>query len=336
MHGRIISVEEAVALRDALINAKDPEEVKQIAPWRKPEEIEGKPTRKLPKGMALPPYHFNCRTRTVMAKKARRIKDIDFKAAGAARELRESLRQIINNQEQLSGKELSKLVQRAMGAKWERMKAHFNKHKSEKYTNWKTISEMNQMVSDLIRKGGRDIYLQLYQGKFPQMVFYKKNVLLVIELERIIIRTIFSVKNIEKQLTRRNSKFILQKKGKTISKWVGMEKILDKDTFELAYDAWVNHVTDLLDEADPYWQDRLLIARTEIEDYLQQYPDEVTPEQRAAILKADEWLLENADNPAIKKAIQGIPDPPSQKYWWQDVNTLKKEKQRREKVNSEN
>lgn len=195
---------------------------------------------------------------------------------------------------------------------------------------------MNDKMEDFVREGGCDIYLQLYNKKFPKIVFYAHRVTLVIDIETNTVRTIFSVKNIRKQLTRRSSKYIFQKKSKSISKWVGMEKILDKDTFELAFDAWVNHVTDLLDEADPYWQDRLLIARTEIEDYLQQYPDEVTPEQREAILKADEWLLENADNPAIKKAIQGIPEPPSPKYWWQDVNTLKEEKQRRKEKNSKN
>ena len=65
MHGRIIRIEEAVKLRDALLEAKDPEQVKQIAPWLKPEQVQGKKTAKLPTGMALPPYHFKCRTRTV-------------------------------------------------------------------------------------------------------------------------------------------------------------------------------------------------------------------------------------------------------------------------------
>jgi len=326
MHGRIIPVQDAVELRNAIINAKSPEEVKKIAPWRKLEEISGKPTSKLPKGMALPPYHFNCRTRTIMVKKAPSIKDIDFNKKGAGRELRESLRQIINNREQISGKELKKLIERAMGADWKDMKGHFYKHRNEKYTGWKSITEMNQMVSDLIRKGGRDIYLQIYEDKYPRIIFHGQNVMLAVDPIDKTILTMFSVKDITKQLQRRNSKFILQKKGKKINKWFMMAKN-DKEVFELAYDAWVKHVQDLLDESDPYWQDRLLIARTEIEDYLEVHPEAVSEDQRKAIEKADRWLLDHADEKAIKKVIQGIPDKPSMKYWWEDIETLRKKRE---------
>jgi len=65
MHGRLIPVEDALTLRDKLINAKSPLDVLKVAPWRKPSEIAGQPTSKLPVGMSLPPYHFNCRTTTV-------------------------------------------------------------------------------------------------------------------------------------------------------------------------------------------------------------------------------------------------------------------------------
>jgi hypothetical protein len=65
MHGRMIPVANAVKLRDAMINAKDPKDVMQIAPWVQGDEIKGKKSSKLPTGLALPPYHFNCRTTTV-------------------------------------------------------------------------------------------------------------------------------------------------------------------------------------------------------------------------------------------------------------------------------
>lgn len=65
MNGRIITVNKAVKLRDGLMSAKKPEDVKDIAPWMKPSEIKGKRTSQLPVGMSLPPYHFSCRTRTV-------------------------------------------------------------------------------------------------------------------------------------------------------------------------------------------------------------------------------------------------------------------------------
>ncbi len=67
MHNRVIKVSKAVELRDQLIAAETPEEVKEIAPWMKPDKLAAKPSKSLPAGMSLPPYHFNCRSRTVKA-----------------------------------------------------------------------------------------------------------------------------------------------------------------------------------------------------------------------------------------------------------------------------
>ena len=76
MNGRIFEVERAVGLRDAIINADNPKDVKDIAPWRTPEQIAADAgvekmadidTADLPPGMELPPYHFRCRTRTVVS-----------------------------------------------------------------------------------------------------------------------------------------------------------------------------------------------------------------------------------------------------------------------------
>ncbi|ODS29948.1 MAG: hypothetical protein SCARUB_04952 [Candidatus Scalindua rubra] len=52
-------------LREKLMTAKKPESVKRIAPWRNAVSVRGKRMGKLPLGMSLPPYHFNCRTITV-------------------------------------------------------------------------------------------------------------------------------------------------------------------------------------------------------------------------------------------------------------------------------
>ena len=81
-----------------------------------------------------------------------------------------------------------------METNWKRMKAYLNKYKSEKYTNWKTIAEMNDKMEDFVREGGCDIYLQLYNKKFPKIVFYAHRVTLVIDIETNTVRTIFSVK----------------------------------------------------------------------------------------------------------------------------------------------
>ncbi len=226
MHGRVFHVSQAVELKNKLLNAQNPEEVKQIAPWMRPDQVEGKPTSKLPNGLALPPYHFNCRTRTVKAKIPPKISEIDLTVAGAGKLLKDSLTYIINNQEQLSVKELKKLVTRVQGAGWDNMQAHFNKHKDEEFTQWKSIEEMNAQLMDLIRRGGRDIYLQLYLSKEPRVIFTDDTLFLSIDPVRNKIKTFFGInRTTEKTLKSKKSKYILMKKGRTINK---RKKIKDK------------------------------------------------------------------------------------------------------------
>lgn len=67
MHDKVFKVADAVKLRNDMINAKNPEEVISIAPWMKPDALVAKPSKALPVHMTLPPYHFNCRSRTVTA-----------------------------------------------------------------------------------------------------------------------------------------------------------------------------------------------------------------------------------------------------------------------------
>lgn len=65
MHGRVIEVQKAVQMRNALIEAKSPDEVLEIVPWVKAEQVEGVDSAHLPAGLSMPPFHFRCRTRTV-------------------------------------------------------------------------------------------------------------------------------------------------------------------------------------------------------------------------------------------------------------------------------
>lgn len=68
MNGKVFRVEHAVALRDAVINAKSPEDIKKIHPWRQLKEVQGWDTKKLASGgMALPPYHYFCRTTYIVS-----------------------------------------------------------------------------------------------------------------------------------------------------------------------------------------------------------------------------------------------------------------------------
>ena len=71
MNNRIIKVADAVELRDKMMAAENPEDVKAIAPFLKEDEVKGTKTSSLKNvslGYALPPYHFDCRSRTVIYK----------------------------------------------------------------------------------------------------------------------------------------------------------------------------------------------------------------------------------------------------------------------------
>ena len=81
MHGRVIPVAYAAALRDELMRASDPEDVKRVAPWPRPGDLRGKATSELLQenlGLAMPPYHFGCRTRTVAASEDEIRKEADY------------------------------------------------------------------------------------------------------------------------------------------------------------------------------------------------------------------------------------------------------------------
>lgn len=65
MNGRIIQVKKAVELRDKLMGAKRPTDVKKIAPWHSGAPFKKVKSEKLPVGMSLPPYHAYCRTTTI-------------------------------------------------------------------------------------------------------------------------------------------------------------------------------------------------------------------------------------------------------------------------------
>jgi hypothetical protein len=73
LNGKIISVKKAIKTRDAIINAKDPETVKEVAPWHSEKEVRekfiGMNPKDYPDHFALPPYHGRCRTRTTRSTK---------------------------------------------------------------------------------------------------------------------------------------------------------------------------------------------------------------------------------------------------------------------------
>lgn len=76
LNGKTFRTEHAVALRDALLEANTPEDVKRIHPWRTLKEIKDWDEEKLAEGgHSLPPYHFHCRCTYV----AKTFKEVEGK-----------------------------------------------------------------------------------------------------------------------------------------------------------------------------------------------------------------------------------------------------------------
>ena len=65
MDGVIFPVSEAIKFRNTVLNLKSKEDIKKFAPWRPASEILDFKKNGFPTGMALPPYHWRCRTITI-------------------------------------------------------------------------------------------------------------------------------------------------------------------------------------------------------------------------------------------------------------------------------
>jgi len=65
MNGKIFEVQQAIDLRDKILGMDDPRDIKNIAPWRSPDEIKGLSVADLPGGMEFPPFHGYCYCLTV-------------------------------------------------------------------------------------------------------------------------------------------------------------------------------------------------------------------------------------------------------------------------------
>lgn len=69
MHGRKFSIEQAVRLRDKVLGAETPDDIRSIHPWPKVAEATNWSNNKLAEaGMSLPPFHFHCRCDIVATK----------------------------------------------------------------------------------------------------------------------------------------------------------------------------------------------------------------------------------------------------------------------------
>lgn len=192
LHGRIIPVAPLYDQRDALLEATDPDQVKQIAPFFKSGQTQGKATADMSIGM--PPYHFNCRTLTMgitgdipdtPLHKIKNPTDADVS---------DRLSYIVNNQITPGKAETKAIVDRMGTAKWGSytiknsnrpeldgklpVDYHFNAHKKD--SRLKSITDYNDRISTMIRSGSRDVYLTLANDMHPQVILYDgKHILFV-------------------------------------------------------------------------------------------------------------------------------------------------------------
>lgn len=68
MDGKVFSVARGMEFATDMINTTDPEAVKELAPWLEPSDLPdgiGDDGDALPEGMAMPPYHWLCRTTAI-------------------------------------------------------------------------------------------------------------------------------------------------------------------------------------------------------------------------------------------------------------------------------
>jgi SPP1 gp7 family putative phage head morphogenesis protein len=64
LDGKTFRVERAVEHRDAIVNAEEPEAIKEQSPWLAAEELEPLSNEELAeRGVLTPPFHGNCRSR---------------------------------------------------------------------------------------------------------------------------------------------------------------------------------------------------------------------------------------------------------------------------------
>lgn len=65
MDGVIFPLSEAIKFRDTVLKLKNPQDIKEFAPWRSANDIIDFKKNGFPTGMAMPPYHWRCRTITI-------------------------------------------------------------------------------------------------------------------------------------------------------------------------------------------------------------------------------------------------------------------------------
>lgn len=167
LHGRLIPLGHIQTQRDrylAEIERGNMEGAKNVWPML-PADHEVGGGKVLPGNIGLPPYHFRCRTVTVAylgtdpETVAREADDIErWTMAARQREL-------------LPKRDLARIVERAMTARWDHLayaRGHLDKHRddlAEAGVRVETLTDYNEAMDELIRRGDRDIALSIRRGR---------------------------------------------------------------------------------------------------------------------------------------------------------------------------
>lgn len=157
MHGRVIEVSALRAQRDAYLDAvsrRDETAAKNAWTMHGANaDLSKTPTNKLGKDTASPPYHFRCRTITVI-----------YFDAGSSQV--DTWQRAALDRKPLSRKQVGELVDQAKSARWPHQKVsrgHYRKHQGD--LGFSNQSGFNQAAIDLVRRGNRDIYLSVRNGR---------------------------------------------------------------------------------------------------------------------------------------------------------------------------
>ncbi|TCS70752.1 hypothetical protein EDC61_11479 [Sulfuritortus calidifontis] len=167
LHGRLIPIGHLQTQRDRYLDAisrGNMEAAKNAWPMMDAAQDVGG-GKVLPGNIGLPPYHFRCRTVTVSylgadpETVAREADDIE-RWSMAARQ-----------RDALPRRDLLRIVERAMTARWDNLayaRGHLDKHRddlADAGVRVETLTEYNEAMDWLIRRGDRDIALSIRRGR---------------------------------------------------------------------------------------------------------------------------------------------------------------------------
>jgi|GEM_PF-6210339 len=199
LNGRVIAVSKLKQQRDKILNSKSPEEAKKYSKWLTQKEIMRlvyqKATEELPDEIGLPPYHFHCRTTTVMAYQEEIERDL--LKAKSYQQFENILKSKVDNYEQLSKAEISRLKTIALNA-----------------------SADNEYIYDMIRSAQSDIYLIHIRDKLQSLFVKQQDIAIWDIINNKLVYTDEKINELLNKIEEDGGKYMKLKKARGIKKWI--------------------------------------------------------------------------------------------------------------------